>query len=103
MRILFVGNSLTYTNDLPALVSAIGTSKGQLVENEVLAKPGHALEGHWQEGCLQTMIESGHFDFVVTQQGPSSQTDGATSLLEFGKRIRELCDAHDTKLAFFMV
>lgn len=102
-KILFVGNSLTYTNDLPALVSALGSNKGHLIENEVLAKPNYALEDHWQEGCLQTMIESGFFDFVVIQQGPSSQTDGATSLLEFGNRIKELCDAHDTKLAYFMV
>jgi len=102
-KILFVGNSLTYTNDLPALVSAIGLSKGYLIENEVLAEPNYGLEDHWNAGCVQAMITSGYFDYVVIQQGPSSQTDGATSLLEYGKRIKELCDAHDTKLAFFMV
>ncbi len=102
-KILFVGNSLTYTNDLPAKVAAYGMSQGRLIEMEMLAKPNYALEDHWNEGCLQTMISSGYFDYVVVQQGPSSQADGATSLLDYGKRIKELCQAHDTQLAFFMV
>ncbi|MBL7846422.1 MAG: SGNH/GDSL hydrolase family protein [Cyclobacteriaceae bacterium] len=102
-KILFVGNSLTYTNDLPAKVAAIGSDRGVLIEKEMLAYPNYALEDHWNEGCLQTMISSGYFDFVVIQQGPSSQADGAQSLLDFGQRIQDLCKASDTKLAFFMV
>lgn len=102
-KILFVGNSLTYYNDLPGRVAAIGASKGNLVEREVIAYPNYALEDHWNEGCLQAMITSGHYDFVVVQQGPSSQTAGAISLLEYGKLIQALCKQNDTKLAFFMV
>lgn len=102
-KILFVGNSLTYYNDLPAKVAAIGLSKGNLIEKEMLAKPNYALEDHWNEGCLQALIKSGYYDFVVVQQGPSSQADGAKSLLEYGGYIQELCKANDTKLAFYMV
>jgi hypothetical protein len=103
LKILFVGNSLTYTNDLPAKVAAIGSGKGNLIEKETMAKPNYALEDHWNEGCLQTLIKSGVYDYVVIQQGPSSQADGAASLLEYGGLIQELCKSHDTKLAFFMV
>ncbi len=103
LKILFVGNSLTYTNDLPSKVAAIGSAKGNLIEKEMLAKPNYALEDHWNEGCLQVMIKSGHYDFVVVQQGPSSQSDGARMLLEYGGYIQELCKANDTKLAFYMV
>lgn len=103
VKILFVGNSLTYTNDVPSMVAALGRDHGTKIEKEVLAKPNYALEDHWNEGCLQTMIKSGYFDFVVVQQGPSSQADGASSLLEYGDRIQQLCKAHDTRLAFYMV
>lgn len=102
-KILFIGNSLTYTNDLPTKVSAIGLDRGRLIEKEVLAEPNYALEDHWNAGCLQAMISSGYFDYVIIQQGPSSQVDGATSLLEYGGRIKALCDLNSTKLAFFMV
>jgi hypothetical protein len=103
VKILFVGNSLTYYNDLPAKVAAIGQGKGNLIEKEMLAEPNYALEDHWNEGCLQTHIKTGYYDFVVVQQGPSSQADGAMSLLEYGGYLQELCKANDTKLAFFMV
>lgn len=102
-KILFVGNSLTYFNDLPSRVAGIGASKGNLLEQEMMAYPNYALEDHWNEGCLQGMISSGYYDFVVVQQGPSSQSDGAKSLLEYGELIQQLCKQHDTKLAFFMV
>lgn len=103
IKILFVGNSLTYTNDLPSRVAAIGASKDNLLEKEMIAKPNYALEDHWTEGCIQAMIKSGFYDFIVVQQGPSSQSDGAKSLLEYGTLISDLCKANDTKLAFFMV
>lgn len=103
VKILFVGNSLTFYNDLPSRVAAIGISKENRIEKEMLAKPNYALEDHWIEGCLQAMIKSGYYDFVVVQQGPSSQADGAKSLLEYGGYLQELCKANDTKLAFFMV
>lgn len=103
VKVLFVGNSLTYTNDLPAIVAAIAADKGNLVEKETLAKPNYALEDHWTDGCLQTMIKSGYYDIVVVQQGPSSQADGAKSLLEYGGMIQQLCKENDTRLAFFMV
>jgi hypothetical protein len=102
-KILFVGNSLTYFNDLPSRVADIGASKGNLVEQEMMAYPNYAIQDHWNEGCLQSMISSGYYDFIVVQQGPSSQADGAQSLLDYGELIQQLCKQHDTKLAFFMV
>ncbi len=102
-KVLFVGNSLTYTNDLPSKVAEMGLRTGVLIEKVMLAYPNYALEDHWNDGCLQIMIQSRYYDIVVVQQGPSSQPDGAASLLDFGKRIQALCKANDTKLAFFMV
>lgn len=101
--ILFVGNSLTYTNDLPAMVVAQAKAKGVEVTTEMLALPAYALEDHWNDGRMQTLIATKKFDFVVVQQGPSSQADGRVMLLDYGARIKIICDAQNTKLAFFMV
>lgn len=102
-KILFVGNSLTYTNDLPKLVVQHGASKGIQITTQTLAYPNYALEDHWNDGVLQRLIIDGSFDFVVVQQGPSSQADGREMLFDYGERISELCKARQTKLAFFMV
>lgn len=101
--ILFVGNSLTYTNDLPGLIVRLGNEKGIDIRTEMIAHPDYALEDHWNDGQLQLLIAEKHFDFVVLQQGPSSQEDGRKMLLDYGTRIKALCDKHNARLAFFMV
>lgn len=102
-RILFIGNSLTYTNDLPALVSKIAEKKGVKIKTEMLAYPNYALEDHWNDGTIQPLLASKHFDFVVVQQGPSSQNEGRIMLLDYGARIKGECEKYNAKLAFFMV
>lgn len=103
VRILFVGNSLTYTNNLPALVVSIGNAQGKSVYSETLANPNYAIEDHWNDGKMQKLICEGDFDFVVIQQGPSSQADGRQMLFEYGQRIKNICLSRGTELAFFMV
>ena len=101
--ILFVGNSLTYTNDLPKLVVAFGKENGVEINTTILAYPNYALEDHWNDGQVQKLIAKYKYDFVVIQQGPSSQIDGRRMLFDFGVKIKTLCDNTNTQLAFFMV
>lgn len=103
IRILFVGNSLTYTNKLPELVEIEAANMSVSIKTEILASANYALEDHWNDGELQRLIKTEKFDFVVVQQGPSSQHDGREMLLNFGKRIKALCDKHHSRLVFFMV
>ena len=102
-KLLFIGNSLTYTNDLPDIVERRAKERGIDVRTQMVAKPSYALEDHWNEGCIQVLIESKMFDFVIVQQGPSSQEEGRVMLLEYGAKLKELCNGNDAKLAFFMV
>ncbi len=101
--ILFIGNSLTYTNDLPARVVLLAKEKGIDLKAETLAFPNYGLEDHWNMGSLQQLIASKTFDFVILQQGPSSQSEGRAMLLDYGARIKAMCDSTKTRLAFFMV
>ena len=101
--ILFIGNSLTYTNDLPNLVLERASQDGITIETTMVAYANYGLEDHWNDGKIQTMIETFKYDFVVIQQGPSSQAYGRSSLIEFGGLMKEVCDANGAKLAYFMV
>lgn len=103
ISVLFVGNSLSYTNNLPKLVQAVGKEKGLKIKTAMLAKPNYALIDHWNDGILQKKIANGNFDFVVVQQGPSSQNEGKKLLLDAGKKIATLCSNSDSRLVFFMV
>ncbi|MEP0984243.1 SGNH/GDSL hydrolase family protein [Ekhidna sp.] len=102
-RILFVGNSLTYTNDLPDLVEKEAKSRGIRVQTTMLAFPNYAIIDHWNDGEVQKLIKSEKFDFVVVQQGPSSQEEGRKMLLEDGAKLGLLCENHGSKFVYFMV
>lgn len=101
--ILFIGNSLTYYNDLPKLVAKIGRDSGIDIKTEMIAYANYALEDHWRDGQIQKLIATKKYDFVVVQQGPSSQADGRIMLLNDGARIKALCETYNAKLAFYMV
>ena len=103
IRILFVGNSLTYTNDLPALVELEAKARGVKIKSKMLAYPNYALVDHWNDGELQKHIQSEKYNYVIVQQGPSSQTEGKEMLLESGELIARLCEQSGAQLAFFMV
>lgn len=72
-HVLFIGNSLTYTNDLPETVAALARSVGDTVSVRAIALPNVALIDHVNgASTAPTVIRAEHWDFVVLQQGPSS-------------------------------
>jgi hypothetical protein len=101
--ILFIGNSLTSTNDLPDLVKKSAKIKGLKVVTKLIAYPNYAIVDHWNDGRVQELIASKRFDYVIIQQGPSSQNDGRKMLIENGKDYSSLCELNDAKLCYFMV
>lgn len=102
-NILFVGNSLTIYNDLPGLVVIEGERKGIDIGVRSVTTGGYTLERHWNNGILQQEIASGLFDFVVIQEGTSASLDGRANMIKYGRKIDELCEEYNSKLAFFMV
>ncbi len=72
-RVLFVGNSLTYTNDLPATVGAIARSVGDTMTVVTSAAPNLALIDHLTGGSdAVRQLKNTRWDVVVLQQGPTS-------------------------------
>jgi len=70
--ILFVGNSLTYFNDLPSLVSQVGRAAQDSVAVGMAAGPNLAVIDH-TNGATDAVarIDGGGWAFVVLQQGPT--------------------------------
>ena len=103
VSILFIGNSLTYTNNLPKLVQKKAKKKGIKLHTTTVALPNYALEDHWNDKKTQQLISNKSYDYVIVQQGPSSQQEGRAMLFEYGKKLQELCATQQTQLCFFMV
>ena len=101
--ILFIGNSLTYYNDLPELVKVHCKKLGIKIKYDMVAKPNYAIVDHWAEGKVQKLIAKENYDYVIVQQGPSSQQEGRQMLIESGKDYKALCEAHNTQLCYYTV
>jgi len=102
-NILFIGNSLTFTNNLPELVQNEARNRGLNIGIKMEARANFAISDHWDNGTVQDLIKTKVFKFVVIQQGPSSQSLGRSILIEYGQKYSDLCKANDANLAFFMV
>ena len=85
-RVLFIGNSLTYVNDLPSMIEAIAGGPSR-VDCESVAYPDFGLEEHWRHGGALRAIRRGGWTHVVLQQGPSSQPESRRILVQYARRF----------------
>lgn len=93
VRVLFIGNSLTYTNDLPGMFTAVAQQAGRTdVRAAGVAFADFALEDHWAEGTALSSLAKNRWEYVVMQQGssalPASQSNLRTWSLQFDPKIR---------------
>lgn len=90
LRVLFVGNSLTYSNDLPAMIVRIGALDDRRITTKMIAFPDYSLEDHLREGRVQRALLDSQWDVVVLQQGPSSLAESRRQLVRDVKALHAL-------------
>jgi hypothetical protein len=98
-RILFIGNSLTYTLDTPARLAKLAQAMGREAVVASQAYPDFSLDDHWADGRALAEIRKGGWDVVVLQEASSADPQGlAKSVPRFAAAIREA----GAKVAIFM-
>jgi hypothetical protein len=70
IRVLFVGDSYTYFNNLPLIVQSVAESSdgGRRVLAERITGSAYTLHRHWVEGKALGRIREGRWDVVVLQE-----------------------------------
>jgi hypothetical protein len=68
LRLLFIGNSLTYVQDLPELVANRFRADGFDCEVTMIAHGGWTLQQHLKEPDVRFNIRYGHYDYVILQE-----------------------------------
>lgn len=102
LRILFIGNSLTYTNDLPGMLQKLLEQTDIDTVAESVALPNYGLQDHWANPETVQKIADGSWDYVVLQQGPSA-TEGRPSLLEYSEMFNDFITQAGGQTALYMV
>jgi hypothetical protein len=103
LRVLFVGNSLTETNDLPARVAALAAATGRKLEYRTITFGGYNLEDHWHRGDAREALATRSWDVVVMQQGPSALPESQVDLRRWAIRWADEARAAGTRPALMTV
>lgn len=104
LRVLFVGNSFTYANDLPAAFEAVALQAGlPRPTTAMVAFPNAALQDHLLEGTALGMLAQGRWDFVVLQQGPSTLPESRDSLVAWTTQFAPSIRAAGAEPVLYMV
>jgi PKD repeat protein len=72
LRVLFIGNSYTYVNNMPQIVADIAKSTGDTLEWDMAATGGYGFSDHFTDAPTISKIMAGGWDYV-TLQGQSAE------------------------------
>jgi hypothetical protein len=103
LRVLFVGNSFTFGNDLPQLVAELGLSHDPPVrlEVETAARDGMTLERHWKEGDVARRLTVEAWDVVVLQEQSARPLTDPELMEAYVRRFAALAREAGTEVILF--
>lgn len=76
-KVLFVGNSMTYFNDMPMLFESIANEKGKNVDVDFYAPGGTGFVNHHVDNNVYNLFQNNVWDVVILQPG-TSESGGAS-------------------------
>jgi hypothetical protein len=92
LSVLFVGNSFTARNNVPALIAELAQSRGHRLDHRLISMGGASLKMHWNKGVAQEAMKSTKYDYVVLQEQSTLPVKGPARMHEsvrlFDEEIR---------------
>src|SRR5882672_912703 len=81
--VLFVGNSLTYVGNLPAVLDALASTNGRHTSSEMIVAGGATLTDRVNDGTVERALSKGNYSFVFLQER------GGDFMCGFGPKVCE--------------
>lgn len=102
LRVLFVGNSYTYVNDLPSVVAAISrASRGPAIEATTVAVGGATLRSHWETNDAPARITTAPWEAVVLQGQSVEPALNYDEFRTYGLRFGMLANTYRARPVFY--
>jgi hypothetical protein len=104
-KVLFVGNSYTYSNDLPTMFKLLSASGGKAVATDMSAPGGYTFELHYTYQPTFDLIGRGGWNYVILQeqsQYPTIEYYRYNSTYPFGRKLDSLIKLKNSNTLFFM-
>ena len=92
-KVLFIGNSITYFNDMPQTFEDIANSKHDTTEVTVYAPGGTGFINHVNDANVYDHFRTGDWDYVVLQPGSNESPGYSEPIASTLERARQLKDS----------
>jgi hypothetical protein len=105
-RVLFVGNSHVFVNDLPHMLqrlAAEGGTKAAPLWVEDASKGGYTFEDHWRDAATRRAIVAGDWDVVVLQPQSTEAAARPRAFETYGRRLAELVREQGARPVLYLV
>ena len=108
VRVLWIGNSYTYFNDLPKMVQELAATKKMKMACTRVVKGGARFSGHLENENLLKLLKEGGWDYVVLQEqsaNPAKPTGMvAQEVYPYAQKLCELArkGSPKAKIIFYM-
>lgn len=89
-RVLFVGNSLVYVGNVPAVYAALASANGHPTRSDMIVRGGATLSQRLADGAVARALAAGDYDVLVLQER------GGDLMCGFGP---DACEASQAALA----
>ncbi len=101
LHVLFVGNSYTYVNDLPAHLAAMGALGPTALSVDSVTVGGATLHNHWDTGTAPARITAGGWDAVVLQEQSVNPALDPADFSTYATRFATLATMHGARPVFY--
>jgi hypothetical protein len=102
LHVLFIGNSYTYTNDMPHLLMQLAARNGRRLNAEAITIGGASLEELWNKGDAQRAIEAQRWDYVVLQDYSLQALERPETLRRFIRLFDERIRASGARTVLYL-
>jgi len=103
-RVLFIGNSYTYFNNLPMLLAGLAASDAESpkIEAEMVVRGGATLKQHWDDGKALAKLKSGQWDYVVLQDQSTLPITEPATMYKYARLFAAEIKKTNGRLVFFL-
>jgi len=103
LRVLFIGNSYTYCNDLPGMVAGLAEAAGaRKIEVHSSVSGGCTLERHFTQENAVEKIRGQKWDAVVLQEQSTRPVLEPKTMHEFARKLHAEIQEQGAETVFFL-
>ena len=104
LRILFIGNSLTFYYEMPKVLAIMANAPGRqpALFTQMYAPGGFTLENNYTQGEALKLIREGKWDYVVLQDGSAQTITDRENFFEYSRKFDSEIKKAGAKTIFYM-